>query len=220
MQQLRCAAPPPGGPRGAARGYLMSAMSQLLEDMNNVLESSPPALVDVSSSESSAQSSPVPGQIVEDDQSKGLDLAGEFVEFDDSPVLYAVDGVYPLAIQSSALDYFEGVVAHNPGMDYVAFRDSRDTSVLFYGDSISYSNGRFIGSGNYVRYNGSYDTQNPITRGTDSLSIGSSGYIYSNLDRSFAAFPSGEVVTYGSVVSVCLCVCIGLWIVQRIFFRR
>lgn len=190
----------------------MSAMSQLLEDMNNVLESSPPALVDVSSSESSVQPSPVPGQIVED--------AGEFVQFDDSPVLYAVDGVYPSAIQSSALDYFEGVVAHNPGMDYVAFRDSRDTSVLFYGDSISYSNGRFTGSGNYVRYNGSYDTQNPITRGTDSLSIGSSGYIYSNLDRSFAAFPSGEVVTYGSVVPVCLCVCIGLWIVGRLLFRR
>ena len=41
MQQLRCAAPPPGGPRGAARGYFMSAMSELLEDMNDVLESSP-----------------------------------------------------------------------------------------------------------------------------------------------------------------------------------
>lgn len=197
----------------------MSAMSELLEDMNDVLESSPPALVDLSSSESSVQPSPVSGQIV-DDQSQELDKTGEFVEFDDSPVLYAVDGVYPAAIQSSALDYFEGVVAHNPGMDYVAFRESRDTSVLFYGDSISYSNGRFTGSGNYVRYNGSYDTQNPITRGTDSLSIGSSGYIYSNLDRSFAAFPSGEVVTYGAVVPVCLCVCIGLWIVQRIFFRR
>lgn len=198
----------------------MSAMSDLLEDMNDVLENSPSALVDLSSSESSVQSSPVPGQIVEYGQSQEFDQDGEFVEFDESPVLYAVDGVYPAAIQSSALDYFEGVVAHNPGMDYVAFRDSRDTSVLFYGDSISYSNGRFTGSGNYVRYDGSYDTQNPITRGADSLSIGSSGYIYSNLDRSFAAFPSGEVVTYGSVVPVCLCVCIGLWIVQRIFFRR
>lgn len=198
----------------------MSAMSELLEDMNDVLESSPPALVDLSSSESSLQPSPVPDQIVEDDQSQELDLAGEFVEFADSPVLYSVDGVYPAAIQSSALDYFEGVVAHNPGVDYVAFRDSQYTSVLFYGDEISYSNGRFIGSGNYVRYDSSYNTQNPITRGTDSLSIGSSGYIYSNLDRSFAAFPSGEVVTYGSVVPVCLCVCIGLWIMQRIFFRR
>ena len=219
MQQLRCAAPPPGGPRGAARGYLMSAMSELLEDMNDVLESSPPALVDLSSSESSVQPSSVPDQIVEDDQSQEFDQR-EFVEFDDLPVLYAVDGVYPAAIQSSALDYFEGVVAHNPGMDYVAFRDSRDTSVLFYGDSISYSNGRFTGSGDFVRYNGSYDTQNPITRGTDSLSIGSSGYIYSNLDRSFAAFPSGEVVTYGSVVPFALCVGIGLWILGRILFRR
>ena len=198
----------------------MSAMSELLEDMNDVLESSPPALVDLSSSESSVQPSPVPDQIVEDDQSQELDLAGEFVEFDDSPVLYAIDGVYPAAIQSSALDYFEGVVAHNPGMDYVAFRDSQYTSVLFYGDEISYSNGRFIGSGNYVRYDGSYNTENPITRGTDTLSIGSSGYIYSNLDRSFAAFPSGEVVTYGSVVPFALCVGIGLWILGRIFFRR
>lgn len=198
----------------------MSAMSELLGDMNDVLESSPSALVDLSSSESSVQPSPVSDQILEDEQSQELDLAGDFVEFDDSPVLYSVGGVYPAAIQSSALYYFEGVVSHNPGMDYVAFRDSQYTSVLFYGDEISYSNGRFTGSGNYVRYDGSYDTQNPITRGTDTLSIGSSGYIYSNLDRSFAAFPSGEVVTYGSVVPVCLCVCIGLWIVQRIFFRR
>lgn len=198
----------------------MSAMSQLLEDMSDVLESSPPALVDMESVESTSQPSSLPDQIVEDAQSDQLDPSGDFIQFDDSPVLYAVGGVYPAAIQSSALDYFEGVVAHNPGMDYVAFRDSRDTSVLFYGDSISYSNGRFTGSGDFVRYDGSYDTQNPITRGTDSLSIGSSGYIYSNLDRSFAAFPSGEVVTYGSVVPVCLCVCIGLWIMQRIFFRR
>lgn len=198
----------------------MSAMSELLGDMNDVLESSPSALVDLSSSESSVQPSPVPDQIVEDTQSDQLDISGDSIQFDDYPVLYAVRGVYPAAIQSSALAYFEGVVAHNPGMDYVAFRDSRDTSVLFYGDSISYSNGRFTGSGDFVRYDGRYDTQNPITRGTDSLSIGSSGYIYSNLDRSFAAFPSAEVVTYGSVVPVCLCVCIGLWIVQRIFFRR
>lgn len=198
----------------------MSAVSELLEDMNDVLESSPPALVDLSSSESSVQPSPVPDQIVEDDQSQELDLAGEFVEFDDSPVLYAIDGVYPAAIQSSALDYFEGVVAHNPGVDYVAFRDSQYTSLLFYGDEISYSNGRFTGSGNYVRYDGSYNTENPITRGTDTLSIGSSGYIYSNLDRSFAAFPSGEVVTYGSVVPFALCVGIGLWILGRILFRR
>lgn len=194
----------------------MSAMSDLLEDMDNVLESAPPAVVDMESVESTSQPSALPSEVIDDE----YDREGEYVEFYDSPVLYAVDGVYPAAIQSSALNYFEGVVAHNPGMDYVAFRDSRDTSVLFYGDSISYSNGRFTGSGNYVRYNGSYDTQNPITRGTDTLFIGSSGYIYSNLDRSFAAFPSGEVVTYGSVVPVCLCVCIGLWIVQRIFFRR
>lgn len=194
----------------------MSAMSDLLEDMDNVLESAPPAVVDMESVESTPQPSALPSEVIDDE----YDREGEYVEFYDSPVLYAVDGVYPAAIQSSALNYFEGVVAHNPGMDYVAFRDSRDTSVLFYGDSISYSNGRFTGSGNYVRYNGSYDTQNPITRGTDTLFIGSSGYIYSNLDRSFAAFPSGEVVTYGSVVPVCLCVCIGLWIVQRIFFRR
>lgn len=215
MQQLRSAAPPLGGPRGAARGILMSAMSHLLEDMNNVLESSPPALVDMESFESTPQPSALPSEIID----SGADREFEYFEFSE-PELFLVDGVYPASIQGSALDYFEGIVSHNPGMDYVAFRDSRDTSVLFYGNSISYSNGRFSGSGNYVRYNGNYDAQNPITRGTDTLSIGSSGYIYSNLDRSFAAFPSGEVVTYGSVVPVCLCVCIGLWIVQRIFFRR
>lgn len=193
-------------------------MFEVLEDLDNVLASAPPAVVDLqSSSESSvsdeANSTPVTSPAPE--LSEFLD--GEYVQYE--PALMAVDGVYNADIHSAARDYFEGVISQNPGVPYVSFRDGRYTSVMFYGDGISYSGGRFSGSGNYIRYNNEYDATNVITRGSDSVSIGNIGYIYSNLDNSFAAFPAGEVSNHASVLSLGLCICIGLWIVGRIFFR-
>lgn len=194
-------------------------MFDVLEDLDNVLESAPPAVVDL-------QSSPEPVLSDETDSSNvaslapgtDLDLDGNYIEYE--PAVMSVEGVYNADIHSAARDYFEGVISQNPGVPYVSFRDSRYTSVMFYGDGISYSGGRFSGFGNYIRYDNEYDAANVITRGTDSVSIGNIGYIYSNLDNSFAAFPSGEVSDYASVLSLGLCICIGLWIVGRIFFRQ
>ena len=214
-------------------------MEELLNDLNEVMAESPDPVVDLTEDPS----------VVEDAQSEDLDPAGEFVESDESSQIIvqndfpdyiidlgdglyeltdsipvspmSVDGVYPGTMQSTASNYFAGVVANNPGVDYVAFRDGQYSSVLFYGKDLEYSSGRFTGSASFVRYNsnGGYNDYT-ITRGTDSLNISDDGFIYTNLDQSFAAFPEGEVISFGSVVPFALCVCIGLWILGRIFFRR
>lgn len=193
-------------------------MFDVLEDLDNVLASAPPAVFDLQGDTESpvseeANTSPVatPPPV------QTFSLDGDYIEY--APAVTAVDGVYNADIHSSARDYFEGVISQNPGVPYVSFRDGRYTSVMFYGDGISYSGGRFSGTGNYIRYHNQYDTSPVITRGTESVSIGNIGYIYSNLDNSFAAFPAGEVSNHASVLSLALCICIGLWIVGRIFFR-
>lgn len=201
-------------------------MFEVLEDLDNVLESAPNAVVDLS--DSSVSSEPLPsdtedlitfsdGVVISEDNS--------LLEFNEpvsvsEPSLYALDGVYNGDIHSSARDYFEGVISQNPGVSYVSFRSGQYTSVLYFGDGISYDGGRFSGSGNYIQYNSQYGASSPITRGVSSVSIGDDGYIYSNLDNSFAAFPAGEVSNHASVLSLGLCICIGLWIVGRIFFRQ
>lgn len=200
-------------------------MFDVLEDLDNALEGSPNAVVDLSDSSVSSESLPSDTEdLITFSDGVAISEDNSLLEFNDpvsvsEPSLYALDGVYNGDIHSSARDYFEGVISQNPGVPYVSFRDSRYTSVMFYGDGISYSGGRFSGTGDYIRYNNEYDATNVITRGTDSVSIGNIGYIYSNLDNSFAAFPAGEVSAHASVLSLALCVCIGLWIVGRIFFR-
>lgn len=205
-------------------------MFEVLEDLDNVLENSPPAVVDLSpvsepvsvpaDSESVITVNPEETSLLENS-----DL-GDYVEFNpmvagaDTPTLYALDGVYNGDIHSSARDYFEGVISQNPGVPYVSFRSGQSTSILYLGDGIAYDGSRFSGSGDYIQYNSNYGTSSPITRGVSSVSIGDDGYIYSNLDNTFAAFPAGEVSNNAAVLTLAICVCIGLWIVGRIFFRR
>lgn len=200
-------------------------MFDILEDLDNALEGSQNPVVDLSDSSVSSESLPSDtedlitfsnGVVISEDNS--------LLEFNDpvtvnEPSLYALDGVYNGDIHSSARDYFEGVISQNPGVPYVSFRSGQYTSILYFGEGISYDGGRFTGSGNYIQYNSQYGASSPITRGVSSVSIGDDGYIYSNLDNSFAAFPAGEVSNHASVLSLALCVCIGLWIVGRIFFR-
>lgn len=211
-------------------------MEELLNDLNEVMEQSPAPVVDLSESlsesdvqfefeEVSEEVSQEPEQIIiqNDYPHYLIDLGDGVYELtDDFPVsVMSVNGVYPGTIQSTASNYFAGVVANNPGVDYVAFRDGQYSSVLFYGQDLEYSSGRFTGSASFVRYNsnGGYNDYT-ITRGTDSLNISDDGFIYTNLDKSFAAFPEGEVISFGAVVPFVLCVGIGLWILQRLWWRR
>lgn len=214
-------------------------MEELLNDLNEVMAESPDPVVDLSEDPNivedvqSEDSDPVV-DFVESDENQQIIVQNDFPDYiidlgdglyeltDSIPVsLMSVDGVYPGAMQSTASNYFAGVVANNPGVDYVAFRDGQYSSVLFYGQDLKYSSGRFTGSASFVRYNsnGSYNDYT-ITRGTDSLNISDDGFIYTNLDKSFAAFPEGEVISFGAVVPFALCVGIGLWILGRIFFRN
>lgn len=220
-------------------------MNELLSDLGEVMEDTTPALVDLepvqtpepspspvsTPSSTSLPSDPVSEQptIVQEVTevqfpSYLVDMGDGLYYLTDTPPVSAaplsVGSVYPATIQSTASDYFAGVVAQNPGVDYVAFRDSEDSSVLFYGDGLDYSNGRFSGTADYVRYTFAGYNQYSISRGTDTVNISDSGFIYSNMDASFACYPDGEVASYGAVLSLSLCVCIGLWILGRIFFRR
>jgi hypothetical protein len=211
-------------------------MEELLNDLNEVMAESPDPVVDlteeqpevlpesdVESTDSSESEEPSQIIVQNDFPDYIIDLGDGLYELTDSiPVSpMSVNGVYPGTMQSTASNYFAGVVANNPGVDYVAFRDGQYSSVLFYGQGLEYSSGRFTGSASFVRYNsnGGYNDYT-ITRGTDSLNISDDGFIYTNLDKSFAAFPEGEVISFGAVVPFALCVCIGLWILGRIFFRN
>ena len=214
-------------------------MEELLNDLNEVMQESPAPVVDLSEESSeeklgneveqdtqeTEEDSQEPEQIiVQNDYPHYLiDLGDGVYELTDSfPVSpMSVNGVYPGTMQSTASNYFAGVVANNPGVDYVAFRDGQYSSVLFYGQGLEYSSGRFTGSASFVRYNsnGGYNDYT-ITRGTDSLNISDDGFIYTNLDKSFAAFPEGEVISFGAVVPFVLCVGVGLWILQRLWWRR
>ena len=214
-------------------------MDELLNDLNEVMQESPAPVVDLSDVSAEVQ---LENEVEQDIQEREevfqepeqiivqndyphylIDLGDGVYELTDNvPVsTLSVNGVYPGTMQSTASNYFAGIVANNPGVNYVAFRDGQYSSVIFYGDDLAYSNGRFTGSASFVRYNsnGGYNDYS-ISRGTDTLNIPDDGFIYTNLDQSFAAFPEGEVISFGMVVSFALCVGIGLWILGRILFRR
>lgn len=182
-------------------------MLDMLGDLNNVLENSPPVLVDTESAEVVPESTEV---VPESDE-----------EISDPVEVYAypIDGVYPSNIPSAAMSYFEGVLANNPGVKYVAYRADQYRSYLYYGDNLTFDGSHFGGNASYIMYN-SYSDTTPITRGQGDIMIGSQGYIYSNLDTSFAVYPAAKGVDHFAILSFTLCVCVGLWIVQRIFFRR
>lgn len=98
---------------------------------------------------------------------------------------YVSGSAYQGSFNSTALNYFTGVMLNNLGKDYVAYRGSQYVYFLFFGDEITYNGSSFVGSGiDYVSYS-SYD--GTFTRGTDDLSINDNNtVVYSNVDDKFA----------------------------------
>lgn len=139
---------------------------------------------------------------------------------EDAPVVYAAAGlVYPGTWNSGVLDYFAGVMVQHPGLPYCAYRESQYVYCLYYGKDVSFSGGVFSGSGDYLRYN-TYNGSYSISRGSGSLSIdGSSGFVYSNLDGSYAAFDGERRGFNASFLAFLGCVALGLWVLRRILFR-
>lgn len=137
----------------------------------------------------------------------------------DQPVAYAAGSVYPGSWNSGVLDYFAGVMQQHPGTPYCAFRESQYVYCLYFGKDVGFSGGMFSGSGNYLRYN-SYNGSYTISRGSGSFSIdGSSGFVYSNLDGSYAAFDGERRGFDASFLAFLGCIALGLWVLRRILFR-
>lgn len=128
--------------------------------------------------------------------------------------------VYPGTWSGSILDYFSGVMRHNPGKHYVAFRNSQYSYFLFYGDDLTFADGTVSGSGDYVQYN--YNNNNyVVTRGNDYVNVNiSSGVVYTDLNPSYAALDGASEITLQTVLLVSVLVCLGFSLLCRILFRR
>lgn len=102
-----------------------------------------------------------------------------------NPVPYITGSAYQGSFNSTALNYFTGVMMNNLGDDYVAFRGSQYMYYLFFGDDIQYNGTRFTGSNlSYISYN---SQSGHIDRGSDFLSIADNNTIvYSNVNNKFA----------------------------------
>lgn len=147
-----------------------------------------------------------------------IDMSEEDYNNFQNAVPYVTGSAYQGTFNSTALNYFTGVMMNNIGKDYVAFRGSQYVYYLFFGDDITYNGSRFVSSSaSYVSYN-SYD--GTFERGTDSLSIApNSTVVYSNVDDTFANLVevkvNEETRSQGIITaSIFLLLCV-LW-----FFKR
>ena len=132
----------------------------------------------------------------------------------------ANSSVYPGTWSGSILDYFSGVMRQNPGKHYVAFRSSRYSYFLYYGDDLTFADGVVSGSADYVEYN--YNNDNyVVTRGNDDVNINiSSGVVYTDLNSAYGALDGASEITLQTVLLVSVLVCLGFSLLCRILFRR
>ena len=132
----------------------------------------------------------------------------------------ANSSVYPGTWSGSILDYFSGVLRQNPGKHYVAFRNSRYSYFLYYGDDLTFSDGVVSGVADYVEYNYNNNTY-VVTRGNDNVNINiSSGVVYTDLNSAYGALEGASEITLQTVLLVSVLVCLGFSLLCRILFRR
>ena len=127
--------------------------------------------------------------------------------------------IYPGSFSSSVLAYFEGIMANNPGDDFVAWRASRDQYYLYWGDGFSASGDVFSGTGDFVSYNSDYDGYN-VSHGSGSFSVNASGGVaYTNVSDFYPSFTGVEQIQASNMLFFGLVVALGLWTACRILFR-
>ena len=166
--------------------------------------------------------------VLENDESESKD---EIIAYDNgNPVVVsdldaiavqaANSSVYPGTWSGSILDYFSGVMRQNPGKHYVAFRNSKYSYFLYYGDDLTFSDGVVSGSADYVEYN--YNNDNyVVTRGNENVNINiSSGVVYTDLNSAYGALDGASEITLQTVLLVSVLVCLGFSLLCRILFRR
>lgn len=141
-------------------------------------------------------------------------------DLDAIAVQAANSSVYPGTWTGSILDYFSAVMRQNPGKHYVAFRNSKYSYFLYYGDDLVFSDGVVSGSADYVEYN--YNNNNyVVTRGNDNVNINiSSGVVYTDLNSAYGALDGASEITLQTVLLVSVLVCLGFSLLCRILFRR
>lgn len=141
-------------------------------------------------------------------------------DLDAIAVQAANSSVYPGTWSGSILDYFSAIMRQNPGKHYVAFRNSKYSYFLFYGDDLTFADGSVSGSGDYVQY--SYNDNNYIvTRGNDYVNINiGSGVVYTDLNSAYGALDGASEITLQTVLLVSVLVCLGFSLLCRILFRR
>lgn len=147
-----------------------------------------------------------------------IEMTEEDYNNQQNAVPFVTGSAYQGSFNSTALNYFTGVMMNNIGKDYVAFRGSQYVYYLFFGDDITFNGSRFVSSDcSYISYN-SYD--GTFERGTDSLSIGHNDtVVYSNVNDTFANLVEVKYVeetrSQGIITaSIFLLLCV-LW-----FFKR
>lgn len=132
----------------------------------------------------------------------------------------ANSSVYPGTWSGSILDYFSAVMRQNPGMHYVAFRNSQYSYFLYYGDDLTFADGVVSGFADYVEYN-YYNNNYVVTRGNDNVNINiSSGVVYTDLNSAYGALDGASEITLQTVLLVSVLVCLGFSLLCRILFRR
>lgn len=109
----------------------------------------------------------------------------EYLKGSSDSAMFVSGSAYEGAFNSTALNYFTGIMLNNVGSDYVAFRHSQYVYYLFWGNDISYSNNVFSGSDlNYINYS-TYD--GAFSRGVDDLTLNhNNAVVYSNVNENFA----------------------------------
>ncbi len=127
--------------------------------------------------------------------------------------------IYPGSFSSSVLDYFEGIMANNPGDDFVAWRASRYQYYLYWGDGFTVSGDVFSGTGDFV----SYDTNSDgyiVSHGSGSFSVNASGGVaYTNVSDFYPTFMGVEQIQASNMLFFGLVVALGIWTACRILFR-
>lgn len=127
--------------------------------------------------------------------------------------------VYPGSFSSSVLDYFEGIMANNPGDDFVAWRASRYQYYLYWGDGFSVSGDVFSGTGDFVSYDTNSDGYN-VSHGSGSFSVNASGGVaYTNVSDFYPSFMGVEQIQASNMLFFGLVVALGIWTACRILFR-
>ena len=188
-----------------------SSLDDILAGVNELLEQSASYNAHLAENESEPQN-----EIIAYDNGNPVAVS----DLDAIAVQAANSSVYPGTWSGSILDYFSAVMRQNPGMHYVAFRNSQYSYFLYYGDDLTFSDGVVSGSGDYVQYN--YNNNNyVVTRGNDNVNINiSSGVVYTDLNSAYGALDGTSEITLQTVLLVSVLVCLCFSLLCRILFRR